>query len=38
VVKLFTNVEEDQPLPMRYWIVAITCTAVISAAILYFLW
>ena len=37
VVKLFTNIDEDQPLPLQHRIVAIVIVGVVSALVLYFL-
>jgi len=37
VVKLFTNIDEDQPLPLQHRIIAIVIVGVVSALALYFL-
>ncbi len=37
VVKLFTDIDEDQPLPLQHRIIAIVIVGVVSALALYFL-
>ena len=37
IVKLFTDIEEDQPLPLQHRIVAITLVTTVSSAIVFYL-
>lgn len=37
VVKLFTDIDEDQPLPLQHRIIAIVIVGIVSALTLYFL-